>query len=99
IDTRVGWARTHLRKAELIEYTRRGHFKITKRGLTLLKTNPKTIDGKLLEKYPEYLKFLNKSRTAKDIDEESTLSPREILENSYQELRDELKSLLLLHIF
>ena len=36
IDNRVGWARTHLRKAEVIKYTRRGHFRITKRGLKLL---------------------------------------------------------------
>lgn len=33
IENRIGWARTYLNKAGLIEYTRRGHFKITNRGL------------------------------------------------------------------
>lgn len=30
---RIGWARTYLSKAGLLENTRRGHFKITDRGL------------------------------------------------------------------
>jgi restriction system protein len=30
---RIGWTRTHLKKAGLIEYSRRGFFKITERGL------------------------------------------------------------------
>ena len=31
-DNRVGWARTYMRKAELLEAPRRGYFKITDRG-------------------------------------------------------------------
>lgn len=30
---RIGWARTYLTKAGLLEHTKRGHFKITERGL------------------------------------------------------------------
>src|SRR5215510_4782135 len=36
-DNRVGWARTYLKKAGLIEYTRRGYFRVTPRGLSVVK--------------------------------------------------------------
>src|SRR4051794_23353543 len=32
-DNRVGWARTYLKKAGLVESTRRSYFRITQRGL------------------------------------------------------------------
>lgn len=40
-DTRVTWALSQLRNSLLLENTGRGVFQITKRGLELLKTNPK----------------------------------------------------------
>jgi restriction system protein len=54
---RVGWARTYMKKAGLIESTKRGSFKITKRGIEALKENPPEINVKILEKYPEFIKF------------------------------------------
>ncbi len=39
-DNRVGWATTYLKKAGLLEAPRRGYFKITQRGLDVLKSNP-----------------------------------------------------------
>lgn len=38
-DNRVGWARTYMKKAGLLETTRRGYFRITDRGLEVLKQN------------------------------------------------------------
>ena len=35
-DNRVGWARTCLKKALLLEGTRRGYFRITRRGRDVL---------------------------------------------------------------
>ena len=35
-ENRVGWARTYMKKAGLLESTRRGFFKITQRGLDAL---------------------------------------------------------------
>lgn len=52
---RVGWASTYLKKAGLLESTRRGHYRITSRGQELLKKRPKTINVKLLKQYPEFL--------------------------------------------
>src|SRR4030067_3763658 len=54
---RVGWASTYMKKAGLLEATRRGFYKITDRGKELLKKQPKAINVKLLKQYPEFLDF------------------------------------------
>jgi restriction system protein len=38
-ENRVGWARTYLKKAGLLEYVRRGVLRITPRGLEVLAKN------------------------------------------------------------
>ncbi len=43
---RVGWARTYLKKASLIELTKRSFFKISKRGIEVLKQNPAIVNVK-----------------------------------------------------
>ena len=60
---RVGWASTYMKKAGLLEATRRGFYQITDRGRELLGKQPKTINVKLLKQYPEFLEF-KQSRTA-----------------------------------
>jgi restriction endonuclease Mrr len=39
-DNRVGWARTYMKKVGLLESTRRGHYRITNRGMSVLHQNP-----------------------------------------------------------
>lgn len=56
-DNRVGWARTYLKQAALLESRKRGIFRITPRGLELLGKAPPRIDNSTLEQYPEYLAF------------------------------------------
>jgi restriction system protein len=41
---RLGWAATYLKKAGLLEPTRRGYYRITLRGQELLKKKPPTIN-------------------------------------------------------
>src|SRR4030065_104114 len=43
-NNRVGWARTYIKKAMLIESTRRGFLQITSRGLEILSKKPQKID-------------------------------------------------------
>src|SRR5215510_16387829 len=57
-DNRVGWARTFLKKAGLLESTGRGKFRITERGRDVLRSNPSRIDNKLLSKFPEFIAFI-----------------------------------------
>src|SRR5689334_25328161 len=47
-DNRVGWARTYLRKAGLLEPTKRTYFKITPLGLQVLSQNPTKVNVKFL---------------------------------------------------
>jgi restriction system protein len=54
---RVHWAKSYLSKAGLVEATRRGHFRITERGKSVLAAEPKRIDINFLRKYPEFEAF------------------------------------------
>jgi restriction system protein len=100
---RIGWASTYMKKAGLLESTRRGYYRITSRGQELLKKQLKAINVKLLKQYPEFLEFqqlkgtrrgekVGSSDGALDI---STATPSEALETAYENLREELADDLL----
>lgn len=63
-DNRVGWARSYLKMALLIEYVQRGQFRVTDRGKQVLAENPKRIDNALLSRFPEFLEFKRRARPA-----------------------------------
>lgn len=54
---RVGWAATYLRKAGLLEATRRGYFKIPRTGLDVVAQNPPAINVRFLKQFPEFVEF------------------------------------------
>jgi restriction system protein len=54
---RVGWARTYLKKAGLVETPGVGKVRITQRGIDVLKENPTKIDRKFLMQFPEFVEF------------------------------------------
>ena len=96
-DNRVGWCRTHLKKAGLLESTRRGFFRITDRGLRVLKQKPVKIDMKFLEQFEEYKEF-RAIRREKPIEldgDEPETTPEESLANAYQNLKNNLASELI----
>jgi restriction system protein len=90
-----------LKKAELLESPRRGYFKITHRGMQVLKQNPDAINNKLLEQYPEYRAFRARSvtkRTTSAAGAESTApeqTPLEVIEDAYDTIRTQLAGELL----
>jgi hypothetical protein len=65
IDNRVGWARTYLGHAGLLEGTRRGRFKITEKGLKVLQENPPEINRKYLQRFPEFVEFVKVKKKEK----------------------------------
>lgn len=94
---RVGWAKSYLKKAGLIEYPRRSFCRISKAGLKVLANPPDRITIKFLEQFPSYLEFKrtpaeDKAGAAVAIDAASDKTPRETLESAYQQLRIELAS-------
>lgn len=62
LDNRVGWARTYLKKALLIDYVQRGQFRITERGKQVLAENPPQIDNAFLCRFPEFVEFRRRSQ-------------------------------------
>ena len=56
-DNRVGWAKTYLKKAGLLEQPKRSFINISKRGLEVLAKAPLVINMKYLEQFPEYISF------------------------------------------
>jgi len=96
---RVGWARTYLAKAGLIEMTRRSYYRITERGKQVLARNPSRIDMKFLEQFPEYVEFRERGGSRRRAREtpsgEEKRTPEEILEDAYEEIRDGLAQELL----
>jgi restriction system protein len=101
-DNRVGWARTDLRMAGLVEGSGRGKFKITARGLKVLKDPPERIDRRFLRRFPEYENYVTRNRQnnkqeskEEELEEEVKQTPEEILESSYQSLRRKLAEELL----
>jgi restriction system protein len=101
-DNRVGWACTYLKKAGLLESTKRGYFQITNRGLDVIKSHPAEINAKFLKQFPEFREFQNhtqQSEKYRDNDNETEVSttrtPEEDLEIAIQQLTKELASDLL----
>lgn len=100
-DNRVGWAKTYLKKAGLLDITRWGYFKITERGLKLLEQNPKYIDVELLYNYAEFKEFKaskhkTEKKTGKLEAEEGT--PEEELEKAYENVRNNLAGELIQYL-
>ena len=56
-DNRVGWARTYLKKAGLLESPRRGTIRITPRGRDVLSEGPARIDVQFLMRFEEFKEF------------------------------------------
>ncbi len=97
---RVGWAATYMKKAGLLETTRRGFYRATKRAEDILAKNPKRIDAVFLRQFPEFMDFAKLKGTRKRNGEEETeeqdtdnqKTPLESIESAYQRLRQELAS-------
>ncbi|MEZ6176383.1 MAG: restriction endonuclease [Candidatus Scalinduaceae bacterium] len=101
-SNRVGWARTYMKKAGLLDSPKRGYFKITQRGLKVLAQKPPKIDVSFLEQFKEFIEFRDLKRDKSILKEKSGIetetTPEEALENAYQNLKDELAGDLLQQI-
>jgi len=98
---RVGWARTYMKKAGLLESPKRGTFIITERGRKVLASNPSKIDNKLLTNYEEFKEFKKKKRKVEEeteVLEFQDKTPEEAFETAYENLRTELSSDILEHL-
>ncbi len=93
-DNRVGWAKSYLKQAGLLEYLRRGVFKITARGLQVLGENPPSLNVRYLKRFPEFVVFnAGKPRDENKLIESVSVNsetPDELIAGGYKQLREAL---------
>jgi len=101
-DNRVGWARTYMTKAGLLESPKRGLFRITECGRQVLIENPVAINVQYLERFDDFVNFRQLRREKpKSMDTRepggnvSEETPEESLEVAYQTLREDLAAEIL----
>lgn len=101
-DNRVGWARTYLKQAGLLQSPRRGVFQITSSGKLLLAEKPDRINVNLLERYSEFQAFRTRKRDRNEVEVQEAESapiedqtPEDALAAAYQKLRKNLEADLL----
>lgn len=101
INNRIGWAKTYLKKAKLIQSPKRGTFKITERGLNELKKNPSRIDLAFLEQFSEFIEFRNLKNNKELTEDKETIAsttvknPEETIEDAFEEINGSLASEIL----
>jgi restriction system protein len=92
-DNRVGWARTYLAKAGLLETRGRGRFCIAPAGIELLQRKPGRINIALLDKYPGFKAFRSGEKhepVEPPTSEAQDQTPEELLEQSFELLQSAL---------
>ena len=100
---RVHWAKFHIKKAGLIKTPERGYFQITKNGLDILDKDPPKIDYEFLDNLniSEYIEFVidkpkeMKSDVILSEEENTNVSPKELIEDGYKKINKNLSEDLL----
>ena len=99
-SNRVGWAKTYLKKAGLVDAPNKALFKITTEGQKVLADKPKIIDSNFLRKFSSFSEFSDGSESPEK--EEEILkenieeyTPEEALDAGYQSIVKELYAELL----
>ncbi len=93
-DNRIGWAKTHLKGAGLIESPARAKYRITQRGQDALSQTDQPINLAYLKQFEEYKDFQSGSKNEKPKEPETStdeLTPLEHIEFGYQKVREELE--------
>ncbi len=100
--SRVGWARTYLKQAGLLQSPKRGTFRITPAGTALLATNPSRIDNNLLSQYDTFRAFRARGKDPENESRPNSIgttlpesTPEDAMANAYDRVRKALETELL----
>jgi restriction system protein len=95
-DNRVGWAKSYLKQAGLLENLRRGVFRITARGIQVLNENPQPLNVRYLKRFPEFVVFnAGKPKAESQLVELAAVNPEtpdELIAGGHKQLRERLRS-------
>jgi len=98
---RVAWAKSYFVQAKVLDSPQRGLLVITDRGKELLSQGHDRIDIKILNQYPEFVEFHTVQpgeAPTVDTTKEQDETPEESLQKSYQSIRTDLASEVLMRI-
>jgi restriction system protein len=109
-DNRIGWAKTYLDKAGLVRSIRRGVYRLTGRGASVVASHPKRVDVAFLMQFPEFEDFRRKgdedtiepgaparagAAPSETAPATTVATPQELLETAYNQLRGAAEAELL----
>ena len=102
IANRIGWAKTYLSKAGLLDTKKRGFFTITGRGIEALNSG-QNIDNKYLKQFDTFNSFHGQSSEIKVVDntftqDDEQMTPDEVLRRAYEKINDSLSTELLTRV-
>ena len=97
---RIGWARTYLKKAELLSSPGKTQIQITDRGQKVLSENPAKVDVNYLKQFEEFVEFHSYKAKETQITDSNFLdndnvTPEEILESAHKDILTDLADELL----
>lgn len=100
INSRVGWARTYLVKAQCLETPKKGMVRIAERGKKLLTDYPDKISTKDLQQFEEFVDFVSSSKKSNkqqetEVVSQQTMTPEEAIDYGTKMLNQDLASDLL----
>ena len=103
---RVGWAKTYLLKARMIDSPQRGHIVITPSGKALLESGISITNTVLAQKCPEFLDFYRRKNSGSDsialasdeVQAEAPETPQETFERVYAIINEQLADDLLAEV-
>ena len=103
LHNRIGWAKTYLLKAGLLQSPRRAVVQITHRGRHAI-TSGQQIDVRFLRQFSEFIEFVTSSQEPEQVGERSPqaqvapaseTTPEELIETGYRQVQSALASDLL----
>ena len=96
---RIGWAKSYLIKASLLQSPKRGYFHITERGKEVLTSGITEISAEYLMQFEGFAEFHKGKPNSKNedvtIQESEPSTPEEIIEQVIEEMKDSLAAELL----
>lgn len=103
---RVGWAKTYLLKARMIDSPQRGHIVITPSGKALLESGISITNTVLAQKCPEFLDFYRRKNSGSDsitltpdeVQAEAPETPQETFDRVYAIINEQLADDLLAEV-
>lgn len=95
-DNRIGWCRTYLKKAGLLERVARGTYVLTFDGKRVLAENPAKIDNLYLQRFDSFRAFFSRSSgNEHPVAAVSSQTPQDTLEAAFHQINSVLEDNLL----